>query len=623
MPLFDSDERKVPVENPEKHQPAPRGRRLKVFLEYFTSLIATSGWQLGATVVLMVFTSITEASGVALLFPVLQAAGLNMTNESHVGHYTAEVRTLLVRSGLRPGAWLAALLMIFMLLMTLRSLFSRVEAVWTFRTVVGYEMALSRKLYQAITNADWLFLARRRSSDFTHALTGELSRVTGATHQFIGFLASMTLVLIYVALAFKLAWGTTLMVLAAGAILLFLSEGRMRAGYESGTALSESMSAVYSVSSEHLQNLKSIKMYDAQAADLKMFTDLENSALQESLHGARNQAAAAFWFEAGSLVLLAAVILVSIRVLRVGPANILLLLAIFTRLMPRLAASNAQLQGFLSDLPAFERIVKLEKDCTAHAESATRTDTALALRRELRLEEVGFRYEAHRPSVLEGLSLSIAVGKITAITGSSGSGKSTIADLVNGLLTPDSGRIVLDGEPLTPHLARAWRSQVGYVAQDTVLFHTTVRRNLLWAQQSATEKDLRRALSLAAADFVFELPQGLDTTVGDRGVLLSSGQRQRIALARALLRNPSLLILDEATNSLDLENERRIFDTIEQFKGQTTILMIAHRASAIQRAEMIYVLEGGRVAASGTWATLTAQPSGLAGALIFLQEPAI
>jgi ATP-binding cassette subfamily C protein len=226
--------------------------------------------------------------------------------------------------------------------------------------------------------------------------------------------------------------------------------------------------------------------------------------------------------------------------------------------------------------------------------------------------------------VLEELSLTIAAGKITAIVGSSGAGKSSIADLVNGLLSPITGRVLVDGAELMPQTARTWRRHVGYVAQDTVLFHDTVRANLRWAKPDASEQEMKEGLSLAAADFVFELPRGLDTTVGDRGMLLSHGQRQRIALARALLRKPGLLILDEATSSLDFENEKRILDAIERLQGRTTVLMIAHRVSAIQRADMIYVIENGRVVESGDWASLSSRPSNRVGSLFRLQDaPAV
>src|SRR5271155_648303 len=590
------------------------------FLQSLSSLIQTARWQLFAAVLIMTFSSLTEGLGVVLLFPILQVAGFNLANQGHVGHYTAEVQQFLRGSGLRPSLWLATLLMIFMLLMALRSLFSRTQSVLTSSTVLKYEMTLSRRLYGAVINAEWLFLVRRRSSDFTHALTAELARITTCTYLLIGTLANAILALVYIALALKLSAGMTSLVLATGAALLLVSRRWMRAVHESGTAVSESMSEVYSAATEHLQNLKAMKFYDAQTSDLAMFSSLQSSALQQSLDNTRSQAAAAFWFEAGSLMVLGAIIFSSLQILNVAPASILLLLAVFTRLFPRLAASQSQLQAFLSELPAFENLMTIYSECVANAEVPGAAGPGPSLAHEIRLERVGFRYDAQRPMVLEDLSLTIAAGKVTAIVGSSGAGKSTVADLVNGLLSPLSGRVLGDGAELTAQSARAWRRHVGYVAQDTVLFHDTVRANLQWAKPEASEEEMRESLSLAAAEFVFSLPQGLDTTVGDRGMLLSHGQRQRIALARALLRKPGLLILDEATSSLDFDNEKRILDAIEQPKGRATVLLIAHRVSAIQRADMIYLIENGSVAESGDWQTLSNRPSQRVGSLFRLQD---
>ncbi len=589
-------------------------------LQFVSSLMQIARWQLFAAVVIMTLTSLTEGLGVALLFPILQVAGFNLANPGHVGHYTGEIRALLVGIGLAPALWLPTLLLIFMLLMALRSLFSRVQSVFTFRTALTYELALSRRLYQAIIQADWLFLVRRRSSDFTHALTAELARVTTCAYLLIGTLSSAILSLVYIAIALKLSAGMTCLVLATGAGMLLLSRRWMRAVHKSGTAVSESVSEVYAAATEHLQNLKAMKFYDAQSSDLAMFSSLQSTALEQSLASTRSQAAAAFWFEAGSLMVLGGIIFASLQVLKVAPASILLLLAVFTRLIPRLESGHSQLQAFLSELPAFENLMAICRECLANAEAPGTAGTGPSLAQEIHLERVGFRYEALRPLVLDELSLTIAAGKITAIVGASGAGKSTIADLVTGLLSPVTGRVLLDGVELTAQAARSWRRHVGYVAQDTVLFHDTVRANLRWANPDASEQEMIEGLSLAAADFVFELPKGLDTTVGDRGMLLSHGQRQRIALARALLRRPELLILDEATGSLDFENERRILDAISRLQGRTTVLLIAHRVSAIQRAEMIYVIENGRVVESGDWKSLSGHPSHRVGSLFRLQD---
>jgi ATP-binding cassette subfamily C protein len=594
------------------------------FRQYLSSLIQIARWQLFAAVLVMTFTSLTEGLGVALLFPILQVAGFNLANQGHVGHYTGEVRALLVLSGLRPSLWLATLLLLFMLLMALRSLFSRIQAVLTFRTTLSYELALSRRLYQAIINADWLFLVRRRSSDFTHALTAELSRVATCTYLLIGAIANAILALVYIAIALKLSAGMTSLVLATGAVLLLISRRWILAVHRGGAAVSESVSEVYAAATEHLQNLKAMKFYDAQTSDLDMLSSLQACALEQGLNNTRNQAAAAFWFEAGSLILLGGIIYASLQILNVAPASILLLLAVFTRLFPRLAAGQSQLQAFLTELPAFENLMTIYHDCVANAEvpaaAAPGQVSGVGPAHEIRLERVSFRYHPQRSLVLEDLSLTIAAGKLTAIVGSSGAGKSTVADLVDGLLSPVSGQVLIDGVELTPRTARAWRRHVGYVAQDTVLFHDTVRANLRWANPDATEQDMKESLGLAAAEFVFDLPQGLDTTVGDRGILLSHGQRQRIALARALLRKPGLLILDEATSSLDLDNEKRILDAIQRLEGRATVLLIAHRISAIQRAETIYVLDNGRVAESGDWQSLSNRPSHRVGSLFRLQD---
>jgi ATP-binding cassette, subfamily C, bacterial len=589
-------------------------------LQFISSLMQTTRWQIWAAVVIMTFTSLTEGLGVALLFPILFVAGFDLTNQGHVGHYTGEVRALLLKSGLHSHLWLAALLLIFMLLMALRSLFSRVQSVLTFRTALTYELALSRRLYQAIIQADWLFLVRRRSSDFTHALTAELARVTNCTYLLIGTLSNAILALVYIALALKLSAGMTSLVLATGAVLLLISRRWMRAVHQSGAAVSDSVSEVYSAATEHLQNLKAMKFYDAQTSDFAMFSSLQASALEQSLASSRSQAAAAFWFEAGSLMVLAAIVYASLQLLNVAPASILLLLAIFTRLFPRLAAGQSQFQAFLGELPAFENLMTIYRDCLANAEVSGTSGPGPSLAHEIHLERVSFRYEAERPLILEDLSLTVAAGKVTAIVGASGAGKSTVADLVNGLLSPLTGRVLVDGAELTPQAARAWRRHVGYVAQDTVLFHDTVRANLHWANPDASEEEMNESLRLAAAEFVFELPRALDTTVGDRGILLSHGQRQRIALARALLRRPGLLILDEATSSLDFENEKRILDAIERLQGRTTVLLIAHRVSAIQRAHTIYVIENGSVAESGDWHSLSTSPSHRVGSLFRLQD---
>jgi ATP-binding cassette subfamily C protein len=245
----------------------------------------------------------------------------------------------------------------------------------------------------------------------------------------------------------------------------------------------------------------------------------------------------------------------------------------------------------------------------------------LECHREIRLDRVTFAYRHDRGPAVLSVRLAIPAGAIVALVGPSGAGKSTIADLVMGLIVPDAGVVSIDDVPLTPERARQWRSHVGYVAPDAFLFHDSIRANLQWAKPEASETEIRDALRMADADeFVTALPNGLDTIVGDRGAALSQGERQRLALARALLRNPQLLVLDEATNNLDSASESRVLDTLEALRGETSTIIIAHRIATVRRANLIYVIENGTVIESGDWNALSARPSGRFRAMREAQE---
>jgi ATP-binding cassette subfamily C protein len=420
---------------------------------------------------------------------------------------------------------------------------------------------------------------------------------------------------LYLVVAVRLSAAMTVMVMALGGALMLVQRRALQEMRASGEKLYESVGEVYAATEEHLLNIKSVKTYNAEERDVQLFGELCDEVARHTVENGRQQAASAFGFEMGSLVALGAVIFLALRVLHIQPATMLLLLAIFTRLMPQLASMQNVVHQAASTLPAYDHVLAIEAECLRHAECAgpeVELTAPLELHRELRMAGVWFAYPRGRGEdrgepdyVLRGIDLDIEAGRLTALVGPSGAGKSTIADLANGLLLPMRGELLLDGVPLGAAQMQQWRRQIGYVGQDTVLFHKSVRENLLWARPDASEAELREALRAASAGFVYDLPGRLESIAGDRGILLSSGQRQRISLARALLRKPTLLILDEATNALDVENEARVLDAlreaVQERKGGLTVLMIAHRASAIRRADRIIELADGRVERTGTW----------------------
>lgn len=229
------------------------------------------------------------------------------------------------------------------------------------------------------------------------------------------------------------------------------------------------------------------------------------------------------------------------------------------------------------------------------------------VRGEIRFEDVRFAYADDLPDVLHGIDLHVPAGETHAIVGATGSGKSTIVKLLLRLYEPTGGRITLDGEPIDELTFTSLRGATGFVAQDVFLFQGTIRENLTYGRTDANDDALRRAAELAeAADFIDALPNGYDTVVGERGQKLSGGQRQRLTIARAILRDPAILILDEATSAVDNETEAAIQRSLAKVAADRTAVVIAHRLSTVRHAHRIHVLDAGSVVEAGTHEELVA-----------------
>jgi len=253
--------------------------------------------------------------------------------------------------------------------------------------------------------------------------------------------------------------------------------------------------------------------------------------------------------------------------------------------------------------PSYEQVEKLrEKSLKLKQKSGTRKFEGF--KDAMSLEKISYAYPGHK-TVLENINMRIPRGKMIAIIGESGVGKSTLLDIIMGFGEPTEGRLAFDDTNLGDFDIDSYRKRIGYVPQESILFNMSIKDNLLWAKDDATDEEIEHACRQAnASEFIREFPDSYDTLVGDRGVRLSGGQCQRIALARAILRRPDLLILDEATSSLDTASERLIQQAIERIARETTVIVVAHRLSTIINSDYIYVLKEGKVVEEGSYGDL-------------------
>jgi ATP-binding cassette subfamily B protein len=226
---------------------------------------------------------------------------------------------------------------------------------------------------------------------------------------------------------------------------------------------------------------------------------------------------------------------------------------------------------------------------------------------EVRFEDVAFSYMPER-KILKGISFTVPPGRTVAIVGPSGAGKSTISRLLFRFYEPDSGRILIDGQDIAEIQQASLRAAIGMVPQDTVLFNDTIGYNVRYGREGATEEEVREAASLAQIDrFIALLPEGYDTPVGERGLKLSGGEKQRVAIARTILKGPPILVLDEATSALDSFTEKEIQDALDRVSRGRTTIVIAHRLSTVVGADEIIVLDAGLIVERGSHAELLAQ----------------
>jgi ATP-binding cassette subfamily B protein/subfamily B ATP-binding cassette protein MsbA len=277
------------------------------------------------------------------------------------------------------------------------------------------------------------------------------------------------------------------------------------------------------------------------------------------------------------------------------------------RITPRISAFNGQLGALSAHWPYVARIAQL-LDSRGKEREYPPGNKIESLREGIEFHAVDLRYPEGEHNALNQLSFHIAKGSMIALVGSSGSGKSSIINLLLALYRPTGGQILVDGLSLQAYDLASWRSLIGVVDQDTQIFSSSVADNIRFGKPDASDAEIIAAAKIANADaFIRELPAGYQTEVGDRGHKLSGGQRQRIAIARAVIHDPALLFFDEATSALDSHSERLIQDSLEELRKERTVIVIAHRLSTIVKADEIIVLDAGEIVERGTHQELLAQ----------------
>ena len=548
---------------------------------------------------LMMIGMLLETLGIGAVVPALAL----MTPGAMGTKYPALLPLLNGLGNLSQARLIIAGILILVALHTVRLLFlaflSWRQSHFTFKLQAG----LSQRLFAGYLRQPYSFHLQRNSAQLMYRTMAQVNDITNAIQQ--GLLV-MTEVMVVVGISALLLAVEPLGAALVVSILGLAAWGFNRFARSHILRWGEARQWHEEQRMQHLQQglggVKDVKLLGRESHFLAQYQLHNESSARVGQRNYVLQALPRLWLEMLAVVGLAMLVLVMIW--QGKPlGSVLPTLGVFAaaafRLMPSVNRILSSVQSMRFCFPVIDTIHN--ELILLDATQAPRLGRPLTFKNALTLDQISFHYSSTEALALSGVSLSISRGAEIGFIGSSGAGKSTLVDILLGLLTPTDGTVRVDGVDILTSL-RSWQDQIGYVPQTIFLTDDTLRRNVAFGlpNDQIDETAVGRAIHAAQLErFVNDLPLGLDTVVGERGVRLSGGQRQRIGIARALYHDPSVLVLDEATSSLDTETERGVMEAVRALKGDKTLIIVAHRLSTVKHCDRLFRLEKGRVVEEG------------------------
>jgi ATP-binding cassette subfamily C protein len=549
---------------------------------------------------LIVWTAIVglgEGLSVVLVLPLLSRLGIGISGSQGVFIKLLD-RTLALIGATGPFEILLVILAIAAIETALSIALTR----WTAVLARRYQSQRQLEIFSAFMRAKWSFIADNKSGEMTNAIVTESERLGAAFTICLSLLASVVVTIIYVVLSLIVAWQVTLTLMGFAFVTGMAMIQLYRKTYTAGRKLAPLNAEFQSMLAEYFSGAKFIKASGSIDRASRRFETLVHKLENANVFANSLPGMVRSLLEGIGLASLAIILVLSTGWMGIAVANVVVVLALFGRLFPRISSLQAQLHHLNWNVPAVEVIDKLQAAAEAEAEPQDDSSEPLRIERPTALVIRNLQVRLGERIVLDQINLTLPIPGLLAVVGRSGAGKSTLVHTLLGLVEPAAGSIRLGPYDLASAPLSAWRRAIGYVPQETVLFHSSIRNNLSFVNPAASDAEIRIASRRAhALDFIASLPNGFDTIIGDQGVKLSGGQRQRLGIARALLMNPALLIMDEAMSALDTESEAELLGTVEELRKQIGILLVAHRLAAARTADVVCVLEGGRVVEAGSW----------------------
>ena len=562
--------------------------------------------------ILSIAVSLTGGISIVMLVPML---GL-----LEVSKGSASALKFLLHSlqGLPPAAQITIMIGVYFLLIVLKAYLGWLLKIQQSEFLEDYSLTLRQELYHAVSAARWEQLAAEKQTDTIDLFTSQCSQVSHGVSMIIELLSSVVTASVSLGIALWLSLPVTVFVLILGCGFAWVFRRLMKESKYYGDEMIRINRALYYELYSQLRSIKEVRSYGVQKEHADFFDEISRSAKDAKLKFMRRQALPSMLYSIAAAGMIAVIFLLCVLLFHMDTARLMVLVYVFTRLWPVFSGSINKITTIQTTVPAYEKLTEalrtLSSEKTGQAQAVP-----IQFEKEIEFRNVCFAYQGSEEAVLHNVNFTLKKGSITALMGRSGAGKTTIADLLMGFLEPTSGEILIDGIRLSAENLSGWRHDLGYIPQEPLILNATVRENLKRFHPAATQTEMEMALRKASIwDVVEKLPHGMDTVLGDGGIRLSGGERQRVVLARVLLGNPKLIVMDEATSAMDYESEMAVRNAIRNLKEPVTVLIIAHRLATVRTANYGLVLENGKITENGTLQELASHPEGYFSRLLYI-----
>lgn len=570
------------------------------FWGYFNFYYSIVGSKLIVFLFLSIVISFLDGMGLAMFIPLLQFAGerAGSSSEHSLGllHYVTD---LIQKLGFHLT--ITTVLLTLILLFVSKGALKYIQLTYYARLRFSFIQRVRYSLLDNLQGLTYSAFLKLDAGKIQSTLTSEVSRLFTTMHYYFNAAQSFVMLLTYMVLAVFANYQFALLVavgaVVSSAIYKNIHTKTKRASIQVSGRGNEFSSFGMQVI-HYFKYLKSTNSFKTYAAKLKNVVDLTERLNQKI--GYMNAILSSVR-EPIIIIIVSGVILLQLNWLGTSLNTIILSLLLLYRSLSLLVLIQNHWQGFIENIGGMNAVAVLSQEMASSQEKQG-IEEFHGIQKNIQLEDVIFFYDTVK--VLNGINITIPKNSTIALVGESGSGKTTIANMITGLIEPTDGQVTIDGIPLKKYNLNYYRSKIGYISQESVIFNDTIFNNItFWAEPTVQNvKRFDEIVAMASlAEFVQAQPVREQTKLGDHGILISGGQKQRISIARELYKKAEILIFDEATSALDSETEKMIRENIGILHGHYTMIIIAHRLSTIKEADIIYLLEEGKIAASGSF----------------------